>query len=382
MRVDAARLDRLADQSGELTASIRVIGSIAQRLRGIDPLLAAELATAEEEIARIAGALQRSVAQVRLVSLEAVLRRLPRLARDAASSTGKAVRFTLDGEATQVDKQIADQIFEPLLHLLRNAVDHGIESTEDRRAKGKSTEGHIQLSVRQQSDSIAFTLIDDGRGIDPAGIRAAAIDRGFIDASAAENLSDAEALRLIFLPGFSTAASTSSISGRGVGMDAVQAVIERLAGTITIDSELDKGTRIQLLLPANAISTPLLIVGAGDQQLGIRLDQVIETTRIAASEIQPVGQGRACLLRDAAVQVLDLAEMLGLGPTGGEHARLVVTDAGSSRTALRVARFGERFAAVVRETGGLLAAIPSIAGTATLPDGTVLLVLDLPDLIG
>nr|WP_028055724.1 chemotaxis protein CheA [Sphingobium bisphenolivorans] len=381
LRVEAARLDQLADQSGELAVAIRSLKPIAERLRSLDPALAAELSTAEEQISRVADEVRRSVAQVRLVSLEPVLRRLPRLAREAAAGLGKAVRFTLEGEHVRADKQMADQLFEPLLHLVRNAVDHGIEAAEERGASGKPGEGQIRLSVQQDGAYVMILLADDGRGIDPARMREAAVAKGLIGGEAAGSLSDAAALQLVFLPGFSTANSATSLSGRGVGMDAVKTAVDRLAGTITIESEAGIGTRVRLRLPATAITTPLLLVRAGDQQLGIRLDQIAETARIEAAAIHPVGHARACVWRDQTVPVLDLGSVLGLAPALDSIARLIVTDTGPCRTALRVAHFGERFDAVVREGTGLIAAMPAVAGTTILADGSVLLVLDLAELV-
>ncbi|TZG28714.1 chemotaxis protein CheA [Sphingomonas montanisoli] len=381
LRIDAARLDKLADQSGELGVAIRALGPLIEKLRASDPLLAAAFTAVEDEIGRTAGAIQRSIAGVRLVSLEPVLRRLPRLAREAAASIGKTIRFSLDGDTVQVDKQIADQLFEPLLHLVRNAIDHGIEPADVRAAQAKPNEGRIALSVVQDGDSVVLTLTDDGRGIDPHAIRTAAVSKGLIDADRAESLGDADALRLIFLPGFSTVATATNLSGRGVGMDAVRTSVERLAGAVAIDSVVGEGTTITLRLPASAIVTPLLIVEVGDQTMGLRLDHILETTRIEASAIQRIGPGHACVLRDQTVPVLDLAVLLGLGETQDAKARLVITDAGAGRTALRVAGFGERFDAVIREAGGLLNAVPSIAGTTMLADGSVLLVLDLPEIL-
>lgn len=381
LRVDAAKLDRLADQSGELGVAARALGPLAARIRTVDPGFAADLRAVQDEIERVAGTLRRSIAQVRLVSLEPVLRRLPRLARETAAGLGKPIRFHLTGETTEVDKQIADQLFEPLLHLIRNAIDHGIEAPADRTASNKPEAGIVKLSVRQDGETIAVSLSDDGRGIDPAAIRDVAVARNLIARDIADTMSDGEALRLIFLPGFSTASQVTAVSGRGIGMDAVKASIERLAGVVAIDSAVGKGTRIELRLPANAISTKLLVVAAGREHLGIRLDQIVETVRIAASEIQPIGLGQVCVLRDTTVPVLDLADLLGLGQTDGEQARLVITEAGGSRTALRVDGLGERFDSVVRECSGLLAAIPAVAGTALRADGSVLLILDLTELV-
>lgn len=381
LRVEAAKLDRLADQSGELGVAARSLAPLVERARTLDPGFAADLRAAQDEIERVAAAIARSVAQVRLVSLEPVLRRLPRLAREAAASLGKTIRFTLEGESSEVDKQVADALFEPLLHLVRNAIDHGVESAPARIAAGKPAEGRVALSVRQDGENVVILLSDDGHGIDPQAIRSAALAKGLIAPEAADAIDDAGALRLIFLPGFSTKGSVTDLSGRGVGMDAVRATVERLRGTIAIDSAPGEGTRVTLRLPANAITTPLLMVSAGNEQLGIRLDQVVETVRVAASDIQKVGHGHACVLRDATVPVLDLAGLLGLEAAQGHHARLVITDAGPARTAVRVDGFGERFDAVVRERPGLLASVPAVGGTTMLADGAVLLVLDLAELV-
>jgi two-component system chemotaxis sensor kinase CheA len=382
LRVEASRLDRLASQIGELTVAIRTLRPIADRLRALDPLLAAKLSAADDEIGRVAGEVQRSVARVRQVSLEPVLRRLPRLAREAAANLRKTVRFILEGETARVDKEMADQLFEPLLHIVRNAVDHGIEPASDRAANGKSPEGKIRLSVRSEGNGIKIMIADDGRGIDAQALRETAVAKRLMNSDAAAALSDAEALRIIFLPGFSTAEKATSLSGRGVGMDAVKAAVERLAGTITVESETGQGTRIILRLPANALTTSLVVVGAGGQQLGIRLDQIVETVRISAGAIHPVGQkAQACVLREETVPVLDLASLLGLEPASGDIARLLITDIGPCRTALRVDSLDERFDGVVRQADGLLTDLPAVAGTAMMADGRILLVLDLPELV-
>lgn len=381
LRVDAAKLDRLALESGDLGVAARALGPLIARVHTLDPVLAADIRAAQDEIERVVGGLQRSIAQVRLVSIEPVLRRLPRLVRETAVGLGKSLRFHLSGETTQVDKQIADRMFEPLLHLVRNAVDHGIETPEDRRRAGKNLEGSVSLSVRREGERVFFTLADDGRGIDPAAMRETAVRKGLVAPADIASIDDADALRLVFLPGFSTASTVTGVSGRGVGMDAVKASVERLAGTVKVSSVIGKGTRIELSLPIHAISTPLLVVSAGGEDLGIRLDQITEISRIAASEIQPLGSGRACVLRNATVPVIDLAASLGLGEALGEQARLLITEVNGSRVALRVDTIGERFSGVLRDRVGLLCAMPAIAATAQRADGTILLVLDLPEIV-
>jgi two-component system, chemotaxis family, sensor kinase CheA len=376
LRVDAARLDALALQTGELAIAVNALADLAERAATLDRTLAADIRRAHGQIERALAQVRDGVAGVRLVPLEPVLRRLPRLARELAAALDKPLRFTMTGEATAVDKQIADALFEPLLHLLRNAIDHGLEP--DRRAAGKPAQGEITLAIAPQGEQVLVTLTDDGAGIDPARMRASALAKGLIDR--ADTISDAQALRLMFLPGFSTAEAVTAVSGRGVGMDAVQQAVQRLQGTIEVDSVPGQYTRITLRLPLNAITTRLLTVSAGGATYGLRLDQIAETLRIEAGAIVPLGHGLACVIRDRTVPVLDLAQRLGGAPSPDPIARLVVSEAGGERVAIRVDALGRRIDAMVREGGGVLAALPAIGGTTVLADGTVLLVLDLAEL--
>lgn len=382
LRVDANRLDLLAQRSAEMGVAARALAPLVARARALDSGLGDALNAAQAAIDAAALGLQGAVAGVRLVSLEPVLRRLPRLVREAATALGKPVRFEMTGGLVEVDRQIAEALFEPLLHLARNAVDHGIETPADRAAAGKPAQGSIALTVRVEGDRVRLALRDDGAGIDPAALRARAMEQGLMSAEAAAALDDAQALDLVFLPGFSTAATVTEVSGRGVGMDAVRTAIERLQGTVRLSSTPGQGTAVDIRLPASAIVARLLVVTVGPERLGVRLDQVIETVRIEAAAIQPVGHGHACVLRDRTVPVIDLGARLGLARAQGERARLVIADGGSAGpVALRVDGFGERIDALVRETSGLLAHLPAIGGTTLLGDGDVLLVLDLPAIV-
>ncbi|MET0377285.1 MAG: chemotaxis protein CheA [Rhizorhabdus sp.] len=381
VRVDGARLDTLATEVGELVVAANSLAFATRRAAGIDADFAASLRTVQANIDRIAGRLHRSVSAVRRVSLAGTLRRLPRLVREIAEGVAKPVAFTLRGETTEVDKAIADGLFEPLIHLVRNALDHGLETQEGRAAAGKPVEGRLAIDILRQGDEVVLAVSDDGAGIDPVSIRRLGVARGLIDAEAAEGLSDAQALRLILAPGFSTATAVTDLSGRGVGMDAVQAAVERLRGRIVIESVLGEGTRIELRLPLDAITTRLLIVRAGSARYGVPLDQIVETARIAADDIMTVGTGEACVLRDRTIPVVDLARLLEGHGTEGTAARLVLTESAGETVAVRVAGFESQIDAMVRETSGLLATLPGVAGTALLGDGQVLLVLDLPELV-
>ncbi len=381
-RVEASRVDALADGVGELIVASNALSHVVSQAERIDRGLAAQLRDAQTALERAVGDIRRSVMAVRMVPLGPSLRRLPRMVREIASSVGKVVEFQISGESTEVDKSIADELFEPLLHLVRNAIDHGIESAEARRAAGKPDAGALRLDVRRDGDQVVVALVDDGTGIDPGRIRAAAVQRGLLESEAADALDDAQAMRLIFAPGFSTAEAVNAVSGRGVGMDAVQVAVERLGGKVEIGSTRGKGTTIQLRLPLNAIMTRLLIVRAGGERYGIPLDRIIETASVPTHRILDVGVGRACVLRDRTLPVVSLASLLGGEGCDDILTKLLVTEADGEPVGVIVDGFGKRVDGLVRSKTGLMAGMAGIAGTMMLGDGGVLLVLDLAALIG
>jgi two-component system chemotaxis sensor kinase CheA len=381
LRVDARRLDTLLDGLGEMVIAINAFAPLADRADSIDASLAAHMRVAQADLERAAGDLHARVNAVRLVPLAPMLRRLPRLVRDVASTLDKQVAFTISGETLEVDKQIADGLFEPLLHLIRNAIDHGIEARAAREQCGKAAEGRVALSVARDGDAVLVTLADDGGGIDPEKVRAIALSRGILDTEGAAQMSDAAALRLIFRPGFSTARTVSEVSGRGVGLDAVQVAVERLRGTIDIDSEPGKGTRFLVRLPVNALTTQLLVIKIGEDRYGVPLDQIVETLRIEGSMLFPIGGGSACVLRGRTIPVLSLGCLLGGADSSATTAKLLVTRASGERVALKVDGFAERIDALVRPSSGLLANLPGVAGSTLTGDGDVLLILDLPALV-
>ncbi len=370
----------MADGLGDLVVAINALAPLAEDAQSVDRALAARIRTVQANIERATGSLHRNLTAVRLVPLEPALQRLPRLSREIAQSLGKSVALAIAGEGIEVDKQIADGLFEPLLHMIRNAIDHGIEAVEVRRATGKPQEGRIALGFTREGDTVVATLSDDGAGIDPAHIRQVAVSRDLLTQDTADNLTDAAALRLIFAPGFSTAGAVTEVSGRGVGMDAVQAAIDRLRGSIEIDSTAGQGTIFRMRLPANALTTRLLVVEVGGERYGVALDQVVETVRIDRSALFPVGRGIACVLRDRTVPVLDLATLLDAHHAEGPHAKLVVTQSGGEPVALRVDDFAERINTIVRPPTGMLSSARGVIGSALMGDGSVLLVLDLPEL--
>ena len=381
LRVEAHRVDRLADTVGELVVATNALALLAERADALDAPLALGIRAAQADLERAVDAASRAVSAVRLVSLAPALRRLPRLVREIAASLDKPIAFTVTGDQTEVDKQIADGLFEPLLHLIRNAIDHGIEDAATRAAAGKPEIGSLTLAIAREAGDILVSLSDDGGGIDRARIRATAIARGLVSSEAADALSDAGILALIFAPGFSTANAVTEVSGRGVGMDAVQAAIDRLRGRIEIDSLVGRGTRFTLRLPANAITTRLLVIEVAQDRYAVPFDQIAETVRVGGERLVPLGTGTACVLRERTVPVLSLAELLGGVDSGALPAKLLVTRAGGDPVALRVDGFHEQMDAMVRPPSGLLAGMPLVGGTTVMGDGAVMLVLNMAELV-
>jgi two-component system chemotaxis sensor kinase CheA len=381
LRVDSARIDALADGVGELVVANNALAHLADDIGRTEPKIAARIREAQVTLGRAVGDISRAVMDVRMIAIGPSLRRLPRLVREIAEALGKNVTLELSGEQTEIDKGIADELFEPLLHIVRNALDHGIEPPPVRRQAGKPEAGRLTVAARRDGDAVVVEIADDGAGIDPARLRAVAVARGVLGQDAADALDDAQALRLIFSPGFSTASTVTALSGRGVGMDAVQAVAERLGGRVEIGSTLGQGTAIRLRLPLDAILTRLLIVRIGPDRYGVPLDRILETASVASDRIVPVGLGRACVLRDRTVAVLSLAALLGREDRLAPFTKLLVTETDAEPVGIIVDGFGARIDGLVRPKTGLLANVPGVSGTTLLGDGGVLLVLDLPALV-
>lgn len=382
-RVDVALLDALANDVGELIVVGNALAHVAAEADTLDRALAARLAAVRTTLDASVARLRASVGAARMTPIGPSLRRLPRLVREAASALGRDLELTMSGEGTEIDKGIADALFEPLLHLLRNAVDHGIEPAAVRLAAGKPARGSLRLAARRAGDSVVVEVADDGAGIDPAALRRAAVARGLLDAEAAARLDDQAAVELIFAPGFSTASAVSEISGRGVGMDAVRAAIERLGGRVEIASSVGQGTVIRLRLPLTAVTTRVLTVQVGDDRYAVAVESIVETASVASERIVNVGTGQAVVLRNRTLPYLSLAELLGKrGGAAAADTRLLVARAGGEPVAFGVDGFGAQLDVMLRPPAGLLAAAPGIAGTSLLGDGSVLVALDIDELVG
>jgi two-component system chemotaxis sensor kinase CheA len=320
---------------------------------------------------------------MRMIPLARTFQRFPRLVRDIAGRLDKAISFSVAGEEVEADKSIVDGIFEPLLHLLRNAIDHGIEDVETRRGMQKAAEGHIRLEARRAGDQIVVSVADDGGGIDLDAVRQLAKNRNVMDAAAVDALDDTAALELIFAPGFSTAAAVTDVSGRGVGMDAVRSAVETLGGRVLIASTRGAGSTFQLALPQAVVINTIMTVRVGDERFGVPIEAVQETMRIAADRIVPIREGEAFVVRNRTLPLLRLADLLDLprGPRP-DDIRVMIAKSGEEQVGIEVDGFAERFDVVLRPMQGLLSGMPGMLGTALLGDGQVLIVLDLRELIG
>ena len=378
LRVDAERVDALVVLTGELTVAKNAIGHIAMLAREGDNPLSAAIAGEYGKLDRLIDGLQRAVLELRILPLRRVFQRFSRLVREMSESLAKPVRLVIEGEETQADKAIVEMLFEPLLHVVRNAMDHGVESGAERAAAGKSAISTIVLRARREGEHVVIETEDDGRGINSDRIRRAAVERGLVTADTVAGLSEEAVIDLIFMPGFSTAADVTDLSGRGVGMDAVRESIERLGGRVQLDTRAGAGSIVRFVLPFSVMMTRVMTVEAGGQWFGIPLDAVIETVRLRRDEIRCVGQAHAFVLRNRTVPLIGLAATLGFAEAeSSSDATVVVAASGGVLGGLEVDRLGARMDVMLKPAEGLLSQIPAIAGTTMLGDGQVLLVLDV-----
>ncbi|WP_454715648.1 chemotaxis protein CheA [Caulobacter segnis] len=384
LRIDAARIDQLADITDQLVVAKSGFGDLAaqaDRLEGGQGLGSA-LRARQVELDRLVASLHATVGRARLTPLTPLFGRFPRLVREIAAGLGKTVSLDVEGGDVEVDKAVVDGLFEPLLHVVRNAVDHGVEAEAIRLAAGKPAQAVVKLAARAVGDQVVVEMTDDGGGVDPARIRARALSRGLIDETAASALSDADLIDLIFQPGFSTADTVSSVSGRGVGMDAVRSATAKLGGRVEVSSQLGRGSTIRLILPIRMVLARLLVVATGHELFGLMLEDIVEVTRVSANQVVAVRAGHAFVLRDAVVPLVWLEQTVG-GVAGSVSAvdRVVVAKFDGERVGFAVDAVKDRIDAVVRPMSGLLSGAAGVVGSTLTADGDVLLVLNLAELL-
>ncbi|TYC94751.1 chemotaxis protein CheA [Novosphingobium sp. BW1] len=376
IRIDLYKLDRLIDLVGELVIAQAML---VQRLDGVHVNASEELSLLES----LTRDIQESAMSIRAQPIASVFSRVPRILRDLATSTGKHVRLEVHGETTELDKTVIERLGEPLTHLIRNAVDHGIEKAEDRIAAGKSPEGTLSLSAEHRSGRIVISIADDGAGINRKVVLAKAIEKGIIGPDA--QLSAEEIDNLIFAPGFSTAAQISNISGRGVGMDVVRQNVKDLGGRITIESTPGKGTAFILTMPLTLAISDGMIVNVGDQTMVVPLAHVVESLRPGEGDVKGLGSQRQMLnVRGQFIPVITLGSELGAAcnATTPEEGVLIVVDTESAgQAALLVDDIQDQRQFVIKSLATNFRPVEGVAGATILGDGRVALIVDVDGLV-
>ena len=386
LRVDESKIDALLDLAAELIVVKNGFAHLAKRVDGErgSQDLGRTIRSQHDAVDRLASELHSAILQLRMVPVSQVFRSFSRLVRDMAQRLSKDVTLITRGETTESDKTIVDLLFEPLLHLVRNALDHGIETPEQRRAVGKSETASIALTASRRGDRFIVEVIDNGRGIEPDAIRRKAREKSLLSASELAALSDDQIIELIFSTGFSTASEVSDISGRGVGMDVVRSSIERIGGRVSLMSRVGVGTTVTLDLPTNIAMSRIMIVEAGGQSFGIPMDAVTETLRLSPDLISRIKNNEGFVLHDRVVPICSLAELMKLPSHGSSEAALrlvVVAEYGGKVTAIEVDAIRDRMEVVLKPMQGLLSNARGYAGTTLMGDGTVLLVLDMKEIM-
>jgi two-component system, chemotaxis family, sensor kinase CheA len=384
LRVEANRIDAVMNLVGELIIGKsmlhRALTEFDQR-HARDPVRA-KLAEALGFQSRVLDELHKCVLKIRMVPVEQLFRRFPRVVRDVAKQCGKDVALDISGQHTDLDKSILDALGEPLMHLVRNAVDHGIEPADERLTAGKPARGTVYLNAYHQGTQVVIEVRDDGRGIDPAHVRQQAVKQGIVKAEEAARLTDQEALNLIFEPGFSTAAEVTEVSGRGVGMDVVRSVLDKLKGTVHISTQKTRGTTFQLRAPLTLASIQALLFRVGGRLFAVPLSSVVEISRIHEQEVHRIDQREVLRLRDQILTLVRLEHLSRLRaietePKKKKHFVIVIGAAEK--------RFGLVVDSMVGEEELVIKALPTdivtsdlVSGASILGDGTVVLILNVP----
>lgn len=387
VRIDVDRLDNLANLIGELVIDRTRIGQIGRVLesRYKDDDLLDSLTETASHLTKVVSDLQEDIMKARMLPVGTVFRRFTRMVRDLALTLDKKVEFITEGEDTEIDRTVIERIYDPLVHLLRNSIDHGIESAEDRAQTDKPEVATVRLSAYHEQGYIAISVKDDGGGIDVERLKDAVVTKGLETRESVSRLSDTEATNLIFTPGLSTAAETTEVSGRGVGMDIVRANIEAINGSITIDTGVGVGTELILRLPLTLATVNSLLVKVGKRDYALPLVYVTETIKISEHRMTTAG-GRVELLtiRDQVIPLIRLNDVWPqtVGARDSDQATFgVIVNAGDKQVALGVDSLTEPQEIVVKSLGGFVGEVKGISGASILGDGRVVLIADVASLV-
>jgi two-component system chemotaxis sensor kinase CheA len=378
VRVDIDKLDSLMNLVGELVINKTRLEQIGNTHR------ITELVETIEQMDRVTTDLQSVVMKVRMVPVGQVFNRFPRMVRDLAKELNKEINLTIEGEETELDRTVIDEIGDPLVHLIRNSLDHGIEHPEDRQAKGKSKVGEVGLVARHEGNNVIIMVTDDGKGINPTVIKNKAAEKGLITQEDADAMDDGEAVRLVFLAGFSTADVVTDVSGRGVGMDVVRSKIEALGGLIDVETKIDEGSIFKIKLPLTLAIIQALLVKVQEEIYAIPLGSIDSTINITPDDIKTVQNKEVILLRGQIIPIVRLDNVLNVPQTqekSGEDLFVVVVHMGERKSGIIVDNLIGQQEIVIKTLGKLLAGLKVISGATVLGNGQVALILDVGTLM-
>nr|MDH4392859.1 chemotaxis protein CheA [Aquabacterium sp.] len=387
LKVSQDKIDRLMDLIGEMVVAKNALPYLAQRAEEVfqQRELAREIKNQYSVINRIAEDMQHAIMQVRMLPVGTIFQRFGRLVRDISKKLGKEVQLVIEGEDTEADKNVIESLADPLIHILRNSLDHGIELPAVRVAAGKPAQGTLRVSARQEGDRVLLDIVDDGAGVDTDRVRAKAVERGLIPADRADTLTEHEAVQLVFLPGFSTADTISDLSGRGVGMDVVRSAVERINGTVELSSVRGQGTTLRLALPLSMAVTNVMMIEVAGRRFGVPMDLIVETVRVPAEDVHHFKRAQTTVLRGRIVPLRALHDLLALDEppklnSENELAVLVVR-LGTEQIGMLVDDFHGTSDIILKPLEGVLSGITGFAGTALMGDGSVLMILNPKELL-
>jgi len=395
IRVDIGKLDKLANVSGELLISKIRLGELVKglvekmetQMEALGPSVIQgirELNCVTDNIDSLAENMQEEMMKVRMLPIAHLFHSFPRSMRDLARQKGKEIDFEMRGEETQLDKAIIDELRDPLMHLLRNAIDHGLELTSERRDSGKNESGKISLSAFQEGSQVVIEVADDGKGIDVVKVREKAIAKGIVAKERIDDMVDEQVFQLLFTPGFSTQEDVTETSGRGVGLDIVRSAVAKLKGMVEVTSELGKGTRFILRLPLTLAITESLLVVAGSDTFAIPIEAVVETIRANPDEIKTVETKDVITVRGHILPVVRLNDIFGLPRKGIFEKRffsVVIVQSVEKRIGILVDELIGRQEIISKSLGDPLRNVKNVGGATILGSGQVILILDIPSII-
>jgi two-component system chemotaxis sensor kinase CheA len=392
IRVSQAKLDTFMNTVAELIISKTMISHIVERfeaenLQGGSGELVKELRKASVYLDQVSKEIQASVLGIRMVPVKTIFTKFPRMLRDLAKQSGKKIELQMVGEDTEIDKSLIEELSDPLIHLIRNSADHGIELPEVRVRTGKPETGTVVLRARHEGDSVLVEIEDDGKGIDPTVIRNKAVEKGLFTRERADAMSDEEAINIVFLPGFSTAQKVTDISGRGVGMDVVKSNVRKLNGSVSVSSAVGEGSIFTIKLPLTLAIIDALLMRAGGQVFALPGTAVEETLLVPRETLSHLTRRKAINLRGEVLGVTRLRELLhfeqaeDLSAIDGDELPVVVVSTGGRRMGIIVDEFMRRQEMVIKPLAPYLASLPGISGASIMGDGGVVLILDPAELL-